>query len=216
MRDTLIILAVWLAAVLGLGAAPPAIPERVEVAVGGVEFFDIKLEAGKQLGMLQHFDKTDCIMVRLWSDDPAVQSWMVIGKRPGIYHVAAWTVGEGKGAKLAIVVGGGTKPPVDPPPPPATGLYFLVVRPDGPASPAHAAIMGNLNWVALKAKGHLYKDKTVAEAAAIGIVVPAAPCVVTLRHTTKPDGSTGYVIVRGPVEMPKTAEDILNLPTGVK
>lgn len=115
MRDSLIIVFVWLAAVLGLGAAPPAIPEKIETTVGGTEFFDVKLEAGKTLGMVQHFEKSDCVLVRLWSDDPAVQSYMIVARKAGTFHVAAWTVGEAKGVKLAIVVGGSGPGPVPAP-----------------------------------------------------------------------------------------------------
>lgn len=110
---------------------------------------------------------------------------------------------------------GHTPPPKDPPTTPTKNLYFLVVRPDGPAAPDFAAYMGNPGWVELVRMGHAVKDKTVAEAAALGIRIPdgtVLPCVVTLKVAADGRSST---VVRGAIPAPAPG-DIVKLPEGVK
>lgn len=113
-----------------------------------------------------------------------------------------------------------TPTPTDPNPPvtpvPTGGLYFLVVRPDGPASPEFTKTMGLPAWEELRKAGHLFKDKTLAEAVKLGISIPDGthlPAVVTLRESA--DGKTSK-IVRGPIPLPTTTAGILDLPKGVK
>lgn len=102
--------------------------------------------------------------------------------------------------------------PVDPvdPPPPSASLYFLLVRPDGPAAPGFTAALDLAEWDTLRAAGHRVKDKTASEAAALGFAVPAPqlPAVVTLR-----EGPTGSAVVRGAVPLPTTGAGVLALPT---
>lgn len=101
-------------------------------------------------------------------------------------------------------------PPVKPPVIIPTTLYFLVVRADGPAAPEFTKVMSLPAWMDLRAAGHSYKDKTVTEAKALGVTLPAGsplPCVVTLAVT--PSGSE---IVRGPIALPTTADAIAKLP----
>lgn len=103
-------------------------------------------------------------------------------------------------------------PPPPPPPPMADRLYFLIVRPNGPASPAFTQTMSDPAWTALTAAGHTYKDKTLTEAAALRVVLPPGtvlPVVVTLRVSA--DG-TNSELVRGPIPLPTTAEAIRLLP----
>ena len=108
-------------------------------------------------------------------------------------------------------------PPVTPDPgQPAGGLYFVVVRPAGPASPAFTAAMGLPEWATLRAAGHRVKDFDPARAVELlgAGVVPAGtqlPVVVTLRE--QPGGST---VVRGPVPLPATGAAVLDLPRGVR
>lgn len=107
-----------------------------------------------------------------------------------------------------------TPAPKDPPAPPPTSLYFLVVRADGPASPAFTKAMSLPEWDALRAAGHRVKDRTAGEAAALGVTVPplALPAVVTLRPS--PDGKTSTV-VRPAVSLPTTGGGVLDLTKGV-
>lgn len=142
--------------------------------------------------------------------------------------VAAGQGGDQVKRRFAVVVGDvllppiPVKPPVQPPPPmpvnpppadPAAGYYFLIVRPDGPASAAFTRVMADLAWAKLTADGHTFKDKTATEAAALGVVVPAdkLPAVVTL--SVQGGKST---IVRPAVALPTTSAGILELPKGVK
>lgn len=111
------------------------------------------------------------------------------------------------------------KPPpvVDPPvPPKPTVYYFLVVRPDGPASPAFTKTMSLPAWTELRKAGHSAKDKTLTEAVALGVKLPdgtTLPVVVTLQESADKKSSK---IVRPAVALPTTDEAILDLPKGVK
>jgi hypothetical protein len=108
-------------------------------------------------------------------------------------------------------------PPVDPikPPRPTAALYFLVVRPDGPALPDFTAYMANPGWDELRKAGHAVKDKTLGEAAALGVTVPPGtilPAVVTLR--VNPDNKSSTVVV--PARPLPAPGDIAKLPEGAK
>lgn len=105
--------------------------------------------------------------------------------------------------------------PKDPPAAPGGALYFLVVRADGPASPAFTRVMGFPEWDTLRAAGHSVKDRTATEAAALGVVVPAGqlPAVVTLAVSADGKSST---IVRPAVPLPTTGPGVLDLPKGVR
>lgn len=125
-------------------------------------------------------------------------------------------------ARIVVVVGDGTSPPVDPPPPgmdpPPPGqstLYFVIVRLDGPASPAFTKVMSMPEWEQLRKDGHKIKDYEHSEAVRNRYVKGdlILPCVVTLRVSA--DGNSA-AIVRGPVELPTTSAGILDLPKGVK
>lgn len=112
------------------------------------------------------------------------------------------------------------KPPpvVDPPvtPPKPAVYYFLVVRPDGPASPAFTKTMGLPAWTELRKAGHGVKDKTLTEAAALGVKLAdgtTLPVVVTLQEAA--DKKTSK-IVRPAVALPTTDDAIADLPKGVK
>lgn len=150
----------------------------------------------------------------------------------GSYRVLAYSGnadGPSKPAYTTVVLGGAappapgpgpnpppTDPPVTPPAPaPGAKLYFLVVRPDGPASPAYTRTMQLPAWLVLRASGHMVKDFTVSEAAKFNLPAPgvAAPYVVTLRLSA--DGSASTV-ARDAVPLPSTSEGILELPKGVR
>lgn len=96
---------------------------------------------------------------------------------------------------------------------PAT-YYFLVVRPDGPAHPNFTQAMLMPGWTKLRGLGHSVKDKTATEAARLGVTLPGGtvlPTVVTLKTS-----ATESVVVRGPVPMPNTDQEILRLTEGLK
>lgn len=110
-------------------------------------------------------------------------------------------------------------PPKDPAPP-ATGFYFLIVRPDGPAAPAFAKLMQDVAWQQLARAGHRFKDKTLTEARAMGLTVPAGtslPCVFTLREAA--DKSESTILKRNGQEaipLPTNSSDILKLTEGAQ
>lgn len=112
------------------------------------------------------------------------------------------------------------KPPDPPPdkPPPVTGsLYFVLVRPDGPAHPTFTRIVSDPAWQEIIAKGHQVKDFTLAEARALGVAVPEKtdlPCVVTLRLSADRKKSS---IARAAMFLPPTltGAEILTLLEGL-
>lgn len=139
--------------------------------------------------------------------------------------VAAGKGGEQTTKNLVVVIGkGGTVPPpkkkeptdpVDPVEPDAK-FYFLVVRPDGPASAAFTKAMSLPEWNTLKAAGHKVKDRTATEATPIlGAALPATqlPAVVTLVVSADGKSST---IVRPAVPLPTVGGAVLDLPKGVR
>lgn len=119
--------------------------------------------------------------------------------------------------RKAFIVPVGTPPkPKDPPivtPPKPTTLYFLIVRPDGPAAPAFTKTMGLPAWDTLRSRGHLIGDKSATDAKA-WVTLPAGtalPVIVTFRE----DDKHSY-LVRDAIPLPDTNTAILRLPEGVK
>lgn len=149
-------------------------------------------------------------------------------KRYRFAAVASSATGEQSRADFVVVVGTPpvtdppTKPtdpptkPTDPlPPPKPTSLYFLIARKDGPADPAYTKTMSLPAWDELRAAGHVVKDKTLAEAKALGWGVPdgtVIPAVLTLQNN--PDGKT-MKQVRPYVALP-TADDTIRALPAVK
>jgi len=136
--------------------------------------------------------------------------------------VAASSTGEQLRQDFTVVIGKGgpivdppkDPPPVDPPPPTPSNLYFLVIRPDGPADPSFTKIWSMKEWDSLAFMGHSFKDKPLTEASisltALGIKIPdqtTLPCVLTLK---------GKKLVAGPSPLPTTADGILQLAKAVK
>lgn len=106
--------------------------------------------------------------------------------------------------------------PVDPPPvippTPAVGYYFVVVRPDGPATPEFLRVMSDPAWKALTEAGHMTKDFTLTDANRIGASVPSGttlPVVVTLSVSADGKQST---IVREAIPLPTNTAEIRKLP----
>ena len=147
---------------------------------------------------------------------------------PGRYEVELLAVTVDKDGRVrvdesthTVTIGGdsgGTDPPkkddpTDPPTEPVGGqLYFMVVRPDGPASPAFTRAMADPNWRALREAGHEVKDFTVSDARTwFDPAGHTLPVVVTLRLSA--DGTKSSV-VRGAVPLP-AGDAILKLPEGL-
>ena len=113
----------------------------------------------------------------------------------------------------------GTPPPKkDPPvvdPPVAATYYFLLVRPDGPATSAFTKIKENPAWKELQKAGHKVGDMSVTDLGPIvGIPSPdILPCVITLQENPNTKKSK---IVRPAIAIPSTPQGILDLPKGVK
>lgn len=104
----------------------------------------------------------------------------------------------------------GKAPPVVVEPPKQTGLYFLVVRPDGPATAQFTKVMGDPAWNTLRKAGHLVKDFGVTDAAKWTPAPDTLPAVVTLLEA---NGQSK--VVRAAIPMPTTSAAILDLPKGV-
>lgn len=123
-------------------------------------------------------------------------------------------------ATHAVTIGAPANPPPVPdpvdPPTPTGALYFMVIRPDGPADPTFTRTMADVGWSRLREKGHAVKDFVLSETPRLNVSIPAGtpmPCVLTLR--VLPGGTTSE-IVRGPVALPTTTEAITKLPEGVQ
>lgn len=106
--------------------------------------------------------------------------------------------------------------PTDPiPPKPTSGMFFLIVRGDGPASPEFTRTMTLEGWKKLSDSGHRYKDYIASDLPKFNITLPPGttlPCVITLRP--RADGIHSD-IVRGPIQLPSSSEGIEKLPEGV-
>lgn len=148
------------------------------------------------------------------------KQFLVVVNKPGKYVVTFWTKGEVEKSRVVL---GDVDSPADPPktvptpaPPPwPGGFYFLVVRADGPRPNSFDQTMSLPGWAELEKRGHRVKDKTVSEAAALGVDIPAGtelPCVVTLRVDVVGGKSK---VARGPVPVPPH-DLIVKLPDEVK
>lgn len=200
-------------------AAPPKVPPSVPVTVGAVEVFDVE---GKDVGYQPTFTPAECVFVRLHSADPDRLSFLIYPKTPGPHAVVFWTKGELTGSVVRFNTSTplppptpGDPPPTQPPPAPSAALFFVIVRPEGPATPAFTKLMASPSWVTLKAAGHRFKDYAPSELARIGLspasVPTQLPAVITLR--TSAEGSR---VVRDAVPLPTTDDGILQLPEGVR
>lgn len=150
---------------------------------------------------------------------PDGKVFVAIAEGKGPWSVSAYTsLNDELSDLVTVTVGGSTAPPVTPPvqppisPPETSGLYFLVIRPDGPASPAFTNTMKLTEWQTLIKNGHSVKDKSATEAAAFGVKPGTLPAVA--RLTISADGKSSKLF--DVVPLPTTGVDILKLPEGVK
>jgi hypothetical protein len=105
-----------------------------------------------------------------------------------------------------------TDPPVVDPPVEKPLFYFLIVRPDGPASAAHTKLMQSPAWKTLRDAGHTVKDNTLTQASASGVTIvdgTILPVVVILK------GADGSAVLKT-VPAPTADADILDLAKAVK
>lgn len=134
--------------------------------------------------------------------------------------VAASKTGEQSRASFVVVNGkvpspGDPDTPPPPPPPPANDkFYFLIVRADGPASPAFTKAMNLPEWNTLRAAGHSVKDVTVSEAAHLKANIPPEQLPAVLTLVVRVDGKSSQ-IVRPAVPLPTVGSGVLDLPKGV-
>lgn len=210
-----------LAASSGLCAAPPEVPVEVTAPQDKVREIVVKVPDGK---ILQYRAVGDKVAFReMKTDSKGEAVFWLISETGGRSHIVWWFKNEDGSSATNINSEAApptippTKPPTDPPdaPPGTATYYFLVIRPDGPASPEFTKIMSLPGWADIKKKGHQYKDKTVSAAAQdINLTLPPGgpmPCVVTLS-------TTGGVskIVRGPIALPTTDVGLAAMVAGVK
>lgn len=206
---------------LSILAAPPEAPARVVATVGKPKTFAVKYD--KPFAYAPGYDAAKCPVFKLESDtETGTTTFLAFPDEPGEYHVILWTVGE-KGYTRVVIVASDAgaapppkkNPPTPPDPPaPATSLYFLIVRHDGPASPAFTSAMTLPEWATLTKAGHNYKDKTATEAALLGVKIPAGtalPVVVVLRP--RADGKSDQLLI---VPFPASGDGITALPGLVK
>ena len=138
--------------------------------------------------------------------------------RVGNYRILAYTQDKPTARILVIVGNPPTGPPgVDPPPvdpPVGQGVYyFILVRPDGPATPEFTKIVSYPAWEELKKAGHLVKDYSKTDAVTKGFIKNDAtvPCVVVIKVV---DGKT--IFVNPFVPLPTTNQGVLDLQKEIK
>lgn len=214
MKARLLTLAVIFAFLPSLTAAPPAVPEPIEVDVGKDKIIEIKFE--KPFDWAPGFNIDRCTCVRLYQDpDSKVATFLIRPQEPGEFHVIFWTISEKGYSRLVVTGKGAAKPPETPGTPgtPASGLHFLVIRPNGEETPEFTKTMNFPAWASLVKAGHHYTTKQQSEAVD-WYKLPAGTTqtfVVTFRIA---DGKS--IVVREPIPLPTTEVGVLALPNGVK
>lgn len=206
LRFTLLILSFACASTVF--AAPPEVPKEIKARPG--QLVRVVAKGEGEIGSTKSFNDDDAFFDELVAK-PKEKRFVFQSDKPGVYFIAFWAKGEVEGSTCVITVGDGkpgvppVKPPVDPPV--TTALYFLIVRPDGPAAPSFTKMMGDPAWATLTTAGHKFKDKTATEAAKLGFTTSSPlPTVILLR-----EGSVGSEIV-GQTPFPTTASEVLDLP----
>jgi virulence-associated protein VagC len=206
-----------LAAVCAALGGPPAaaqsvrLPAELKVAPGRLAALTVEWE-----GEDVRWDvPADLDVFREYDPDPRKVRLRVIGYSPGAYRIVAVAAKAGKLSDFAacVVRVGGTEPKPPDKPPAGGVLYFAVIRPEGPASPAFSRVMGDPAWATLKQRGHVVKDFTPGRARELRLPVPATlPAVLTLRVSADGRRST---LARPGVPLPTTSDAILQLAEGL-
>jgi hypothetical protein len=200
-------------------AAPPTLTAPAEVAGEIFSYIEIKPETNAKWVRFRAIDPGLRVFPTHRLEDKGVA--IVDAMKPGRYRLWAYAGNDDGGADAVIVVViGGAKPepdPVKPPPvdPPAGKVYFLIVRPNGPASADFVRVMDDPAWSDHRKAGRVVKDMTVTESARFYTPPPgttlALPYVVTLRV-----GATESSLISGPSPLPTTADAIRRLGENLK
>lgn len=153
----------------------------------------------------------------VFSDVPA-GSVVLWGRKPGEVKLSAWGVVDNRAKRLATIVltVEGARPPPKPVPPidvpaPKEGIYFLIVQPDGPTTPAVLESFKLPAWKELEEAGHTFKNVSYSEAKKLGASLPngtTLPCVQPLKIAA--DGKSSKEIPP-PLPFPTTDDGVRKL-----
>lgn len=206
MRLVYALVASILSAAVMLGADPKIVP------VGG--YADLKVEVTKDSAVIWRFSTPP---VQKTTD--LENGRLIFGSKPGTTITVTALVIDFEKRKVTdtdytfVFEGTPTAPPPTPKDPPVTpvprdGLYFLIVRPDGPATARFTKTIGLPEWEQLRAAGHLVKDKTYTDSKAF-VTLPAnvmLPVVAVLK-----EGAGSSTLLRV-VPLPDAGPGIIALP----
>lgn len=181
--------------------APPNVESEITGKTGEPLFFAVKGEPSKVF-MIPGFDKADCPVVRLYSDDENTLSYMAFPKKDGVFYLSFVTQGEKQYSQLIMRIGKGKpnpnpdpepepNPQPDPDPINKIDRAWVIVVEDAKAvrSIETAKTLNDPFWASLKAN-HDYRfylnsstvaveNGYVAEAEKTGVGYPAAIIVDT-------------------------------------
>ena len=220
---TLLVSAILLVMPLVASAQKVTLPTEVRGSVGEWIVIPAEVEGGAPKWKLPPgLDEVN--LAAIFSPDclAKAKGKVVKASAPGRFTVLSWNAKGDVASDLAtctvIITGAPTTPPSPPtdpgqPLPPEEGtLYFMVVRPDGPAAPEYTRIMSMPEWQTLKDKKYLVGDFTLTEARKYLSIADNVrlPCVITFWDTGKKS-----TIVRQPIGLPATGGGVLSLPDGL-
>lgn len=195
---------------VSLMAAPPEVEYPKEIRPG--QLARVVIKSDKVVGTVKSFKDDEAFFEEL-AKKPGQQRYVFQADLPGTYIIAYWFQGELEGTLCTITVKKPGEKPVDPPAKPiGDANYFLIIRPDGPASPEFTKILELPAWQTLKDQGYRFKLKTQAQALAdIGVKPPAGakiPCIIALSINLE---ETESRVVNDNIAFPTTEEGILKL-----
>lgn len=204
---------------LGVIAGPPVVTVPAEVRGEPAAFVVVRAEVRDGKGVkFVLLDPGLSVFPGGLLADPNVT--VVVGSKPGRHRILVYSgneSGPSEPAVTTVVIGDGNAPITAPPPvrppdggrPPEAGgkVFVVVVRPDGPVSPAVAASVRLGAWAEARKAGHQVKDYPVSELPA-GIPRPEKlPAAVVLRVAA--DGKTSSVVRTA--DLPATDEAVREL-----
>lgn len=210
------LLFLWTASLL---SAPPNFdPPATIMPVGGYAIYNPPADCVEcyYVGL----DGEEPIPLRLFGGSKTAFVFPTRGLKEGqsfrFVGIASNDKGELARKEFAVPIGKQTIPPPnpkDPPvtPPPTQSLYFLIVRADGPSTPAFTKVMQMPEWNTLVKDGHTVKDMSRTDAVLLGAKLDGVtlPSILVLR--TRPDGKSSEQI--GIASLPSSGDQILKLPS---
>ncbi len=132
MKSLALLLALFLAS--PLFGAPPEVPAApLKLKVGEDASITIRVPAGEKGAYREGFLPADCLFFRGYSPNEETMTFLVRPKKPGMFIVPFWTIGEGASSVLVIDATGDAPVVVIPPDP--------VVPPVVPPVPTDAPTM---------------------------------------------------------------------------